>query len=238
VDVELKVNFDGGIERALDRLGLTADEGEARLVAFVEDVSVGAGLPLLHAGVVLRARQEGSKPVKSTVKLRPCRLSQLPPDWLARARQGDEEDRRVEQDWSGDRRVLAASHDAKRKGVDLDEVLEGGPAGALFDVRQVAFLREATGLAVDLDELAVLGPILATKWSEVKPLERLDAEAERWRLDDLDFLEISLRREPGTASSARAELEAELRRLGLEPASEQRPKTEAVLEHLLDERGV
>jgi hypothetical protein len=57
--------------------------------------------------------------------------------------------------------------------------------------------------------------------------------AERWIVDDLDFLELSIRSDTvADAPAAQQELEREVRALDLRPDSDNRSKTERVLTHL------
>ena len=94
-------------------------------------------------------------------------------------------------------------------------------------------------MAVDLDALTLLRPIRATKWDDVPLAVSSDVEvkAERWEIDRLDFLEVSIRVEPGVAEAAQADLEGSLRRRGVHPAPDQETKTRIVLEHLVGRRS-
>src|SRR5262245_15577980 len=103
---EIKVNVAAeDITRAIEVLEL--DDDSALRIWFYEDATPGAGIPLLTAGLALRVRadEDGGD---STVKLRPCRRSQLTPHWVGVAESADSP-LKVEQDWSGERRVLAVS---------------------------------------------------------------------------------------------------------------------------------
>ena len=73
--VEIKVNVAGPVQDALTILGLNG--GDERRIWFLEDLTPGLdpALPLLNAGVILRVRSDTS--ADSTVKLRPCRRTQL-----------------------------------------------------------------------------------------------------------------------------------------------------------------
>ena len=106
--IEIKVNIAGKVDDALTALGL--EKGESREVWFLEDLTEGVRppLPLLSAGVILRLRRRKNKE-DSTVKLRPCRRSQLISPWDVKPAE-DSDDYRVEGDWSRTRRVLAASY--------------------------------------------------------------------------------------------------------------------------------
>src|SRR3954467_4545512 len=73
---------------AVVRLGLPPQPSWQ--IWFWEDVTPGSGpaTPLLYCGVVLRARDKAGGKDDATVKLRPCRRSQLTDRWLA-ATKGD-----------------------------------------------------------------------------------------------------------------------------------------------------
>ena len=91
--IEIKVNVAGKVDDALAALGL--DEGAPREVWFLDDLTEGARppLPLLSNGIILRVRRRKKKE-DSTVKLRPCRRSQLVSRWDARP--AEDSDYRIE----------------------------------------------------------------------------------------------------------------------------------------------
>src|SRR5262245_3520855 len=108
-EIKLTVT-DDQVERALALLPLPADSDQWQIF-FCEDVSRGVSVatPLLDVGLVLRARKKANDPDDSTIKLRPCRRSQLTNRWLG-AREDD--GFKMEADWAGIRKVLAASYTA------------------------------------------------------------------------------------------------------------------------------
>ena len=60
-----------------------------------------------------------------------------------------------------------------------------------------------------------------------------DVVAERWIIDDLDFLELSIRSDTvADAPPTQQELEREVRALNLQPDNGNKSKTERVLTHL------
>jgi hypothetical protein len=78
--VEVKVTLGKEhVRAALSAFGLTAEEGQERLIYFREDVTpqTSAGTPLLDAHVILRARTWSGDEGDTTVKLRPARQTQL-----------------------------------------------------------------------------------------------------------------------------------------------------------------
>jgi hypothetical protein len=84
--VEIKVTLQGDqTQSTVGALHLPSD-GSRWQIYFCEDGTAGIspGTPLLDLGVVLRAREEsGGGKDDTTVKLRPCRRSQLTDAWLA-----------------------------------------------------------------------------------------------------------------------------------------------------------
>ena len=232
--VEIKVNVAGGdVPGAMDALEL-ADDSSLR-IWFYEDTSAGLSLPLLDAGLVIRVRAKVDDEGDCTVKLRPCRRSQVTPFWLATTETGDVEVR-LEEDWSGDRRALAMSCESELDADALAAVAAGeqAPDNLLGDL-QTRFLSECGPLRVNVSVLTRLGPIEATKWKKVRAegLDDLDARAERWRVADLDFLEVSIKVDAEDAVRARGELRDALEALGVPLDTSQETKTRSALTALL-----
>jgi hypothetical protein len=237
--VEIKVSFDDEqVARALMVLGLDdkgeqGETGEPRRVGFLEDTTVGVALPLFHHGIVLRVRHIEADDDDATVKLRPCRRSQLTGDWLD-AKEGDGWKLTVEEDWAGSRRALAASCGSK---LPKDRILsvqgESERVHRLFSQDQERFLSDCAGMPVNLDALTFLPLVAATRWKKVRVGTVSDVIAERWIIDDLDFLELSIRSDTvANAPPAQQELEREIQDLNLQPDNNPKSKTERVLTHL------
>lgn len=232
VEVKLNVAPDG-VSEALALLGIHGD-GSGREIYFADDPQAkGATLPLLDGGVVLRVRRAPDGKVDSTAKLRPCRRSQLTDEWLDPPKGGDGDDAKLEADWVGDRRVLAASLSAKHESGKLDAVLHHhAPVGALFTAEQQAFLDACADIRVNINGLVLLGPIEASRWEHVD-LDGLEIEAERWRVgNELEFLELSLRASPSVAQDRQRALDDGARGRGLAIDDQQATKTKLVLAHL------
>jgi hypothetical protein len=221
------------VTEGLRRFELSGD-GKRRQIFFAEDPLSGASvvLPLLDGGVVLRVRESQDREVESTVKLRPCRRSQLTDDWLAAGKTANWEFR-FEADWTGERRVLAASCSADRKTGSLDAVRQRRePLSTLFSDEQERFLEECAGLGVNLNAVALLGPVAASRWGPWQ-VDGFKVVAERWRIGEaLDFLELSIRVGPGEAKNAQQDFEALVRGHGLDLDVRQETKTRRVLEYL------
>jgi hypothetical protein len=228
--VEVKVTLDAA--QALDVLDL--DDKSRLTIWFYDDTSVGQRLRLLTAGVVVRVRVKHGGDGDSTAKLRPCRRSQLTPRWLATT-STDRLEFRVEEDWAGDRRVLAASAQADLEHEVLAEVeSRATPPPGLLIRDQQDFLADCASIRVELEATTRLGPIAATRWKSVgnAALSALDVRAERWTVGDLDFLELSSKVEADEAGRTRAALTAALDELGLAVPTDQETKTRQVLEYL------
>src|SRR6266542_696319 len=142
---------------------------------------------------------------------RSTRRSRLTTDWLAFHRHGPDE-LRIEADWAGDRKVLAAS---------LTSNLGPNKTNA------------------EPDALQILGPVHAMRWPPTR-WHALDVTAERWHLTStphapLNLLELSLRVEPQGAEIAQRSLDACLSRNGLDPDAIEGTKTHHVLTRLADQ---
>jgi hypothetical protein len=110
--VEIKVTLSEKVPNALSALGLDPGHESSMQIWFLEDETPGirTKFPLLAAGIVIRLRSSHSKD-DSTIKLRPCRRTQLIPKWSTSSPDGKKY--RLEQDWAGQRRTLAASAGAE-----------------------------------------------------------------------------------------------------------------------------
>jgi hypothetical protein len=233
--VEIKMTLSGpAADLATTALAL-AGTGERRRVYFCEDRRVAdpATLRLLDARIILRIRRtpDGDD---TTVKLRECFRDQLtPPPWLDTFKDGKHKFR-VEQDWAGTRKVLAASRVAPRDPDRLDDVLAGRESPrTLFSDRHRQFLDDCAGSVVDLDAVTVLGPVRVRKWDTVT-WSGFEVDAERWVVDPLDFLELSIRVEPDRAAAAQSGFEAALRDAGVTGDPVQETKTRLVLHRLAE----
>src|ERR1700757_3885420 len=123
--VEIKVNVDGAVDDARSRLGGPQGALSRRRIWFVEDRNgVEHGKPsLIHDGVIIRFRSGDEDDL--TAKLRPCRESQLVHGWSCPF-ETDSFKYRIEGDWSGKRRELAASAGGIRPPESLSKALGGG----------------------------------------------------------------------------------------------------------------
>jgi hypothetical protein len=238
-DVEIKATFAGVRAESASRV-LGLPEGVPPwLVYFCEDVDPAASptTPLLDAGVVLRARARPQGSDDTTVKLRPCRRSQLTERWLA-----ETDDLKLEADWAGDRRVLAASYSKDRRGPSVSEIVEEQrPVRDLFTDKQREFLADCAEIRVNLAVLTVLPPVTAIRWKTVESAPpALDLRAERWIVGDLDFLELSVAVPADEALARQQRLHGFCSSLGLDVERRQETKTRLVMNYLVahSRRGV
>jgi hypothetical protein len=243
--VEVKVTLGKEhVPAALRAFGLTAAEGQERLIYFCEDVTpqTSAGTPLLDAHVILRARTWAGDNGDTTVKLRPARQTQLSARWVPfeEVEYGDvKEELKVQADWAGVNRALAMSYSVDGRAASIEAVRAGErPVGDLFTATQREFLADCAGTSIQLDALSVLGPVRAVRWSSV-PTEPagagLSLRAERWTLDRLDFLELSIEAKPADARGDQKKLTKFVGQTGFKVERKQQPKTTLVLKKLVEQ---
>lgn len=230
--IEMKVNVTGDVDQALRLLDL--EQGQRRQVWFLDDLTEGVDpLPLLHSGIVLRLRRRSETKADSTVKLRPCRRSQLVAPWSAPSERAPEY--RIEQDWSRARRVLASSCVNDLSTPALERAVDTGDRlSDLFSEPQGDFLTGCTGIPIAIDGLTLLGPIASTQWKDTSMGVIEGVAAERWTVAGLDFLELSIRVESRSGDPAqqhRAFQEA-VESKGLNIDALEEPKTERVMKRL------
>ena len=189
--VEIKVSFSRDqTPMAVKKLKLPSPPTPWQIY-FCEDVNPGApATPLLDLNVIMRARVRPDDDDDVTIKLRPCRSSQFTDHWL----EDTTKKLKVEADWAGDRRVLAVSHtEDQQESVIPAVVAKQRPFTDLFTKRQLEFLDRLRGRhdqSPDPNRTSPgdRGPV--GKKVTVGPPE-LGLRAERWTVDDLDFLELS-----------------------------------------------
>lgn len=263
--VEIKMTIGGdpahsppdAVDKAVDALGLP--RGRARRIWFLEDLTAGLPqrLPMLDAGQIFRVRldekKDGDWEADATVKLRPARRTQLAPPWH-RAHTTGTEDRpggdgyeyRIEEDWTGTRRALAASLQVM---VDADRMTSGLAAAGgrrhefspreLFTDAQQDYLSACADRRVVLDALTALGPIEAVRWKD-REIGGFDTKVERWTLDGLDFLEVSIQLKAGSQDDLLDRLLAfhtAVAARGLSSFGRQDTKTRRILEYFAHRVG-
>jgi hypothetical protein len=193
--VEIKVTIAGDhVGEAITTLGLTG--AATWRIVFCEDVTSGAAsTPLLDLGVVLRAREKSASKGDSTVKLRPCRWSQLDGQYFHNVENGATE-LKIEADWAGPRRQLATSMTTKWSDRRASTVEAGQPVAGLFTDEQRDFLTRCAPGRINLSAVTALPAFTATRWDSFPATSdglELSVRAERWTIEDGDdFLELSI----------------------------------------------
>jgi hypothetical protein len=217
--VEIKLNIDASRADVIAALRQRPTAGSTRQIWFAEErAGVENGqLPLFENHVVVRLRSGGG-PDDLTVKLRPCVHEQLLGRW-ADSFETKVLEYRIEGDWSGQRRMLAASAVGERmRGSLLEMVGPFADPAAAITIKQRQFLKLCGPPDVRVDHLVALGPIVSTKWTDVE-IGECTVDVERWITADLDVVELSLRVAP-TKHESSAEFE-------VRAAGEQRRLAEA-----------
>jgi hypothetical protein len=236
--VEIKVSVSGAqVGAAIASLGLGG--GKQWSILFLEDVttSVTPATPLLDLGVILRARRKSDAKGDSTVKLRPCRWSQLDDRFVTNRKDGDLE-LKIEADWAGSKRGLAAALTVDWSDGRVSEVSAGTrPPADLFSSTQQDFLARCGNGRVNLATLTALPAFQATRWDEIETEvggTELSIRPERWTLPGgEEFLELSIVSDPDQADADRAALDGFAAAHSLAVDLSQENKTQRVLGHLV-----
>jgi hypothetical protein len=219
--VELKLTVPESHQAETIRsLELDPLEAQIRQVFFFDTPD----LALDAQGVVVRARRIQGKGNDSIVKLRPVVPNELPEE--LRLSGGF----RVEVDALPGGFVCSGTMKGTPADV-LGSVQGDRPLRKLFSKEQRAFYR-AHVEGIELDDLAVLGPlfVLKQRFTPEKLARRLVAEM--WLYPDGSrLLELSTRAGTGEAFQAAAELRAFLGERGVEVSGEQETKTRKALQY-------
>jgi hypothetical protein len=220
--VELKLTVPELDQRStVAALGLDPLQAEIRQVFFFDTPD----LALNASGLVVRARRTQRKGDDSVVKLRPVVPTELPKRLRHAPGFG------VEVDAMPGGFVCSAS----LKGVPQTDIRKGvsgkRPLRKLFTKEQRALFAEHAPEGIELDGLAVLGPIFVLKLRYVpKGFER-KLVAEMWLYpDNTRILELSTKCAPAEAFDVAAEARAFLAEKGVDLMGEQQTKTRTALE--------
>jgi hypothetical protein len=187
-------------------------------------------LALFGKDLVLRARVTEGDDDDSTVKLRPLLPPEIPDDWSAT------EKVRIELDVVGSRHVGSAKLDGEPDPGEVEQVerreLE---LSKLFSKAQEALVEDALPRDTSLNDLAVLGPVHARKWTLPPETFPFDLSVEEWSvLDELHFVELSFKAERHEARVAQWAFHALLDRLQIGHEGDGQQKTPKVLEALAE----
>jgi hypothetical protein len=153
--LELKLTVpDEDRRSAAAALGVDPLDSRIRQVFFFDTPE----LALDKSGVVVRARRTQGAPDDTVVKLRPVDPGSVPKELR------DQPDFVVEVDAMPGSYVCSASFKGRAKGAGVAEAVAGAmPVRKLFSKGQRAFFSEHSPAGVELDDLAVLGPVHALK---------------------------------------------------------------------------
>jgi hypothetical protein len=220
--VELKVTVpDSDHRSAVQALGIDPVEAEIRQVYFFDTPE----LDLHRHGVVVRARRARGR-ADTVVKLRPVVPHELP------ATLRGSRDFGVEVDAMPGSFVCSGSLKASADPPEVKAAAAGErPARKLFSKAQRALYRKHAPEGLELNDLSVLGPVLALrlKFTPAELGRRLSAEL--WLYpDDSRILELSTKCAPAEAFQAAAETRAHLLTRGVDLEGEQAAKTRRALE--------
>ncbi len=226
--VEMKLSVpDANRRSTVTALGMDPLEAQIRQVVFFDTPD----LALNRQGVVVRARRVQRKPGDSVVKLRPV----VPDELTAELRKSPGFS--IEVDTMPGGFVCSASMKAEAADADVREALAGRrPVRKLFTKEQRAFFLANAPEGLQLDDLAVLGPInvLKLKFTPLDFGRRLVAEL--WNYPDGSrILELSTKCAPTEAFLAAAETKAFLADRGVDLLGEQQTKTRSALEFFAGE---
>ncbi|MFI1972004.1 hypothetical protein [Streptomyces cinnamoneus] len=238
-EAEIKIILSGAAAKdACRSLRLEPGDGK-RLSVYFWDTPRADGdrirLPMADAGTIIRLR----RPAKGdkgdfTVKLRPCDPAALPPQWRDN-RDGKGWQFKIEEDWNGLNRVVAASlkvdGDFERP---VDDEGNGPTVRPPLTPDQHDLLASAGVGDDELRHAVALGPVQAVKWKPSRQDLVHPLTAELWSVGDNGprFLELSLHARQADAPHAQELLERTVRERGLKPAPQQASKTETVMTEL------
>lgn len=221
--VELKLSVpDTGLRSAVAALALDPLDAQIRQVVFFDTPD----LTLDTHGVVVRARRVQGKSGDSIVKLRPLVPDDIDPELRSATGFG------VEVDAMPGGFVCSGAMKAPVGNDEVREVVAGRrPVRKLFTKAQRALFTMHAPAGVELDDLAVLGPInvLKLKFTPIEFGRRLVAEL--WLYPDGSrILELSTKCATTEAFGVAAEAKAFLGGHGIDLLAEQQTKTKAALE--------
>jgi len=222
--VELKVTVPETDQRsAVLALGMDPLEAHIRQVYFFDTTS----LSLNQQGVCVLARRVQLKGDDSVVKLRPVVPSDLPAD-LRKSPNFV-----VEVDAMPGGFVCSASLKGKLGMTDVKDAVTGRLAlRKLFSKEQRAFYTAHAPEGVELEDLAILGPIFVLKLPSSPKGFKRRLVAEVWLYPDgTRILELSTKCKPEEAFQVDAETRAFLSSRGVNLSGEQQTKTRTALDY-------
>ncbi|MGH2701489.1 MAG: adenylate cyclase [Actinomycetota bacterium] len=223
--VELKLTVpESDRNSALSALGVDPLQARVRQVFFFDTPD----LSLYEHGVVARARRTQTKSDDSVIKLRPVVPNEIPPELRAT------EDFGVEVDAMPGGYVCSASYKRElQAGKVMESVTGRRSLRKLFSKQQRAFFAMHAPDRIELDDLAILGPInvLKLKFAPEGLARRIAVEL--WSYPSGSrILELSTKCSPGDAFQAAVETRAYLGERGVDLDGKQETKTRTALAYL------
>ena len=226
--VELKLTVPAAQQRdAIRALGLDALDAQIRQVIFFDTPD----LALDKAGVVVRARRIQGRVGDSVIKLRPLDPEQVGKDVRRLSGFGVEVDAIPGAFVCSGRLKCDADSDAIRRVLLGERSLR-----KLYSKEQRALYRAHAPDGIELDDLAVLGPIfvLKLKWQPRSFARKMVAEM--WLYPDgARIFELSTKCLPSEAFQVAAEARLYLGEHGIDLSGEQQTKTRTALEFFAGE---
>ncbi len=202
-------------------LGIDLSSASARRVYYLDTKD----LMLERHGVVARIRSLDNKPDDSVIKLRPVVPDELPGRLRRSKRFG------VEVDAMPGRFVCSGALRRRLGRNDVERTMaKGRPLRSLFSKEQLALLAAHVPAQVDIDDLAVFGPVDVRRGKVV--LDGLDRalSVERWTYPDgSSILELSTRCAAATAVPVTAQVASVLRAYNVDVTGLQQTKTRVTL---------
>ncbi len=223
--VELKLTVpDTERQATIAALGIDPLDAELRQVFFFDTPD----LKLNAAGLVVRARRVQRRPDDSVVKLRPVVPTELPDHFRTSPSM------KVEVDAMPGGYVCSASMKGALGETDVREHVVDGtrPRKKLFSKEQRKFFAAHAPEGMELDDLAVLGPIMVFKLKFKPEGMKRKYVAELWYYpDNTRILELSTKCAPADAQRVSDESKAYLIEHGVDLTGEQQTKTKTALDY-------
>lgn len=224
--VELKLTIPLDRQRStVFELGMDPLDAQIRMVYFFDTPN----LDLDKAGVIVRGRRIQGKPDDTVVKLRPVSPQNLP-DSLRYATGFV-----VEVDAMPGGYVCSGSYKAFPSKCSVDEAGSGAaPLRKLFSRQQREFYREHAPQGIELDDLAVLGPVFVLKAKGTPRGAKRKIAVECWLYPEGRILELSTRCAPDEAMQVAAETRAWCAEREIDLLGEQQTKTQTTLDYFAE----
>ena len=222
--VELKLTVpDTERQATIAALGIDPLDAELRQVFFFDTPD----LKLNEAGLVVRARRVQRRPDDSVVKLRPVVPSELPEHFRMSPNM------KVELDAMPGGYVCSASMKGTLGDTHVRDHVQGKrERRKLFSKEQRKFFAAHAPEGMELDDLALLGPIMVLKLKFKPEGIKRKFVAELWNYpDNTRILELSTKCAPADTQRVADESKAFLTDHGVDLTGEQQTKTKTALDY-------